>query len=149
MGSARPPATLQPVLCNRRRPRPPPRRRRRCSEAFLRRRGARRARRPRSARQLANLSAVGRISVIDLKAGDTSQAFSGPLIDQNGNLVHYEIALDPNEVRYICETGIYNINGQLAFGDGKQNPALDFPSGTDALDWSGATELKFEGATSR
>jgi hypothetical protein len=46
-------------------------------------------------------------------------------------------------VRYICETRIYNINGQLAFGNGKQNPALDFPSGTDAQDWSGATELKF------
>jgi hypothetical protein len=29
-----------------------------------------------------------------------SQAFSGPLIDQNGNFVHYEIALNPNEVRY-------------------------------------------------
>jgi hypothetical protein len=54
----------------------------------------------RSARQLANLSAVGRISVLDLRAGDTSQAFSGPLIDQNGNFVHYEIALNPNEVRY-------------------------------------------------
>jgi hypothetical protein len=91
---------------------------------------------------LANLSAVGNISVLDLNPGETKQAFSGPLIDQNGNFVHYDIRLDPHEVGYVCQTGIYNINGQVAFSQGKPNPELQFPGGSDASDWSGATELK-------
>ena len=51
--------------------------------------------------------------------------------------------LDPNEVGYICETGIYNINGQVTFSDSKEAAALQFPSGGDQQDWSGATEVKF------
>lgn len=97
---------------------------------------------PRSVLLLANLSAVGNLSTLDLKGGEINQAFSGPLIDQNGNFVHYDIAIDPNEFRYICDTGIYSINGQIAFSRGKPHPVLDFPSGSDARDWSGATELK-------
>ena len=83
---------------------------------------------------LGNLSAVGNISIVDLgkRNGETDQAFSGPLIDQNHNFVHYDIALDPHEVSYVCDTGIYNINGQTAFS-GKNNDTLAFPSGTIAI----------------
>jgi hypothetical protein len=99
---------------------------------------------PRSVLLLGNLSAVGNISIVDLSEGhgETNQAFSGPLIDQNGNFVHFDIALDPHEVSYICETGIYTINGQEDFSK-KNNSTLTFPSGTDGADWSGSTELKF------
>jgi hypothetical protein len=99
---------------------------------------------PRSVLVLGNLSAVGNISIVDLgkRNGETDQAFSGPLIDQNHNFVHYDIALDPHEVSYVCDTGIYNINGQTAYS-GKNNDTLAFPTGTDKVDWSGATEIKF------
>ncbi len=98
---------------------------------------------PRSVLRLGNLSAVGNISILDLGAGvgETDQAFTGPLIDQNGNFVHYLIAMDPHEVSYVCTTGVYNINGQIAFS--AKNDTLQFPIGTDSVDWSGATELKF------
>ncbi len=96
---------------------------------------------PRSVLLLGNLSAVGNISVLDLGKGETSQAFSGPLIDQNGNFVHYLIAMDPHEVGYVCGAGVYNINGQVAFS--AKHDTLQFPVGTDSVDWSGATELKF------
>ncbi len=92
---------------------------------------------------LGNLSAVGNISVLNLKGSELNQAFTGPLIDQNGNFVHYDISLDPNELRYICDTGIYSINGQINFSKGKPTAALQFPSGIDTQDWSGATEIKF------
>jgi hypothetical protein len=99
---------------------------------------------PRTQLLLANLSAVGNISVLDLETGgETKQAFAGPLIDQNGNFVHYDIALDPNEVGYICQIGIYNINGQVAFSQAHPNTPLLFPEGVDSKDWSGAIELKF------
>ena len=96
----------------------------------------------RSVLLLGNLSAVGNISILDLgKEGETNQAFSGPLIDRNGNFVHYLIAMDPHEVSYVCDTGIYNINGQVAYS--AKHDTLQFSSGTDSVDWSGATELKF------
>ena len=31
----------------------------------------------------------------------------------------YEIVIDPNEVSYLCENKLYNINGQVAFMSGK------------------------------
>lgn len=96
---------------------------------------------PRSVLVLGNLSAVGNISILNLKAGETDQAFSGPLIDQNGNFVHFDIAMDPNEVQYVCQTGIYNINNQITFS--QSHNTLSFPAGTDNVDWSGATEVKF------
>jgi hypothetical protein len=96
---------------------------------------------PRSVLLLANLSAVGNISILDLGQGETDQAFTGPLIDQNGNFVHYLIEMDPHEVSYVCDAGIYNINGQVAYS--ANHDTLQFPVGTDSVDWSGATELKF------
>ncbi len=98
---------------------------------------------PRTVLLLGNLSAVGNISILNLNGGEINQAFTGPLIDQNGNFVHYDIGIDPNELGYICRTGIYSINGQVAFSQGKPSAALDFPSGIDTVDWSGATEIKF------
>lgn len=95
---------------------------------------------PRTMRFLGVISAVGELNAANL-GGDIQQAFSGPLIDQNGNFVFYEIMIDPNEVGYICAHKLYNINGQVAFttGGGK----VDMPIGHDMHDWSGSFELKF------
>src|SRR6202008_1628240 len=72
---------------------------------------------------------------------DSTPAFSGPLIDQNGEFVYYEIMIDPVEVDYLCANNLYNINGQVAFSQGGGKVAMPF--GTPHLDWSGSTELKF------
>src|SRR5882672_7365782 len=92
----------------------------------------------RATRYLGVISAVGELNAANL-GGDILQAFTGPLIDQSGNFVFYEIILDPNEVSYLCENKLYNINGQIEFARGGK---VNFPSGQPQQNWSGATELK-------
>ncbi|MFL6858370.1 MAG: lipoyl synthase [Allosphingosinicella sp.] len=90
-------------------------------------------------RRLGVVSAVGELNAANLNEID--QAFSGPLIDRNGEFVFYEIAIDPNEVSYLCQNGLYNINGQVAFTGAGQK--VNMPSGTPGAEWSGSWELKF------
>jgi len=105
----------------------------------------------RKVRLLGNISAVGEASpATPAKAkqkpeplSDILQAFTAPMIDQNGNYVFYEIQLDPNEVGYICTNKLYNINGQVAFTHGNPNTKVDMPRGMDGKDGSGSWELKF------
>jgi len=103
-------------------------------------------------RLLGNISAVGDRSpatkanakgVHSEALSEITQAFTAPLIDQNGNFVFYEIQMDPNEVGYICDNKLYNINGQVAFTGGKANKSADMPRGVDTKDGSGSWELKF------
>ncbi|HJU39935.1 MAG TPA: hypothetical protein VJ724_10210 [Tahibacter sp.] len=99
----------------------------------------------RKTRLLGNISAVGDISPAtraDQKLDEITQAFTAPLIDQNGNYAFYEIMLDPNEVGYVCTYKLYNIEGQVAFTGGSSAKAADLPRGNDAKDGSGAWELK-------
>jgi hypothetical protein len=94
---------------------------------------------PRQTRFLGVVSAVGELNASNL--GDIQQAFSGPLIDQNGEFVFYEIMIDPNEVDYLCANSLFNINGQVAFSQG--GGKVQMPFGTPDKDWGGSTELKF------
>ncbi|SDR60792.1 hypothetical protein SAMN05519103_07121 [Rhizobiales bacterium GAS113] len=94
---------------------------------------------PRATRFLGVISAVGELNVANV-GGDIQQAFTGPLIDQNGNFVFYEIMIDPNEVTYLCDHKLYNINGQVDFTKGGNK--VDMPTGHPSQDWSGAFELK-------
>jgi hypothetical protein len=96
---------------------------------------------PRRKRFLGVISAVGELNAGRLTTGDIQQAFTGPMIDQNGEFVFYEIELDPNEVGYVCQQKLYNINGQVAFAAAKKT--VDMPVGNDGQDWSGSFELKF------
>lgn len=105
----------------------------------------------RHTRLLGNISAVGDRSPATkdrakaVKSDDLSeimQAFTAPLIDQNGNFVFYEIQMDPNEVGYICDNKLYNINGQVAFTGHNPNKSADLPSGVEVKDGSGSWELK-------
>jgi hypothetical protein len=50
--------------------------------------------------------------------------------------------LDPNEVSYLCQHKLYNINGQVAFSEGGKVSA-DLPRGLDTQNGSGAWETKF------
>jgi len=94
---------------------------------------------PRTTRALGVISAVGELNAARLS--EIQQAFTAPLIDQNGEFVFYEMMIDPNETAYLCDTGLYNINGQVAFSQAGGKVVM--PSGTPAQDWSGAFELKF------
>jgi hypothetical protein len=55
------------------------------------------------------------------------QAFSGPLVDQNGNFVHYEVLMNEIEYDYVVTNQFYNIDGQLAFSQLRK--PVNFPSG--------------------
>jgi len=96
----------------------------------------------RNTRFLGVISAVGELNAGNL-GSDIQQAFTGPLIDQNGEFVFYEIMIDPNETKYLCDNKLYNINGQVQFA--KTNPGvnLNMPSGMPGVDGSGSFELKF------
>ena len=96
---------------------------------------------PRTTRFLGVVSAVGELNAGNLaQLSEIGQAFTGPLIDQNGEFVFYEIMIDPNEVGYLCDKGLYNINGQVDFS--KAGGTVDMPIGTPQQDWSGSFELK-------
>lgn len=95
----------------------------------------------REKRFLGVISAVGELNASRLQVSDIQQAFTGPLIDQNGEFVYYEILLDPNEVGYLCENSLYNINGQVAFSKAKKT--VNMPIGDPRIPWSGSFELKF------
>lgn len=94
---------------------------------------------PRTTRFLGVISAVGELNAANV-GGDIQQAFSGPLIDQYGNFVFYEILIDPNEKGYLCDHKLYNINGQVEFS--KAGGKVDMPTGHPSQDASGSFELK-------
>jgi hypothetical protein len=94
---------------------------------------------PRTTRFLGVISAVGELNAANV-GGDIQQAFSGPLIDQYGNFVFYEILIDPNETGYLCGHKLYNINGQVDFA--KSGGKVDMPTGHPGQDASGSFELK-------
>jgi hypothetical protein len=93
----------------------------------------------RATRFLGVISAVGELNVANI-GNDIQQAFTGPLIDQYGNFVYYEIMIDPNEVKYLCGTKLYNINGQVDFS--KSGGKVDMPTGHPDQESSGSFELK-------
>lgn len=66
------------------------------------------------------------------------QAFSGPLIDQNGHWVHYVSYMNRVEFDYLT-TGkeLYNLEGQADF---LRSHTIDFPQGDDST--YGAIEIK-------
>lgn len=87
-------------------------------------------------RLLFNLSSTDGFDVLD----EVNQAFSSPLWDQYGNLVHYEVLLNEAEHQYITNHVLYNLQGQVAFSTA--HGAALFPSGQFGTDQVGAIELK-------
>jgi len=68
------------------------------------------------------------------------QAFTGPLWDQNGNLVRYEVLMNKDEFDYVVDNTFYNLDGQIEFS--KTHQAANFPSGKFGGDTVGAIELE-------
>jgi hypothetical protein len=69
------------------------------------------------------------------------EAFTGPLVDQNGNWVHFDIRVDKEEFDYIVDNKLYSLNGQVEFSNREKNNAVDFPL-NHGLEKYGAIEIK-------
>ncbi|MCB0198017.1 MAG: hypothetical protein KDJ65_39100, partial [Anaerolineae bacterium] len=69
---------------------------------------------------------------------ESLQAFTGPLVDQNGNWAYYEVLMNETEFDYILANELYNQEGQVLF---TADNLIDFPANTD--DTPGSIELKF------
>lgn len=67
------------------------------------------------------------------------QAFTGPLVDKNGNWVTYEIRMSPKEVDYVVDNNLYYVQGQVEFVNSGQT--ISFPPGVYNGD-IGAIEVK-------
>jgi hypothetical protein len=74
---------------------------------------------------------------MNIAANEGKQAFSGPLIDQNGNWVHYVSLVNRAEFDYIVENELYNLEGQAAY---LNEHRVEFPLNDDLR--YGAIEIK-------
>lgn len=70
---------------------------------------------------------------------DSLQAFTGPLIDQNGHWVRYQVVLNNVEFDYLVDNQLYNTEGQAKF---TAKNKIEFPS-NNGIQSYGAIELKF------
>ena len=78
----------------------------------------------------------------EASSDDNFQAFSGPLVDQNGKWVRYEAMVDPEEFEYIYRNTLYNLDGQIAFSERDiDRNGVDMPV-NDATHRHGAIEIK-------
>jgi hypothetical protein len=71
-------------------------------------------------------------------ASGSLQAFTGPMIDQEGKWVRYQAALNQVEFDYLVENKLYNLEGQVAYTS--KNPVV-FPSNKGTKKY-GAMEIK-------
>jgi hypothetical protein len=75
-------------------------------------------------------------------ADENFQAFSGPLVDQNGKWVRYQIVVDHEEFDYIVKNQLYSLDGQVAFSRQSVDNQIAFPVDDKALGRHGAIEVK-------
>jgi hypothetical protein len=58
---------------------------------------------------------------------DNFEAFTGPLVDQNGKWARYEIRLDKEEFDYIVENQLYSQDGQVKFSQKEKDNEVKLP----------------------
>lgn len=78
-------------------------------------------------------------------ANETFQAFSGPLVDQNGKWVRYQVLVNGEEFAYILNNELYSLDGQAKFSQttsDKSDGTLEFPSNDPGKGTHGAIEIK-------
>ncbi len=69
---------------------------------------------------------------------ESLQAFTGPMIDQQGKWVRYQAAMNKVEFDYIVSNKLYNLEGQIAY---TANNPIRFPS-NKGTEKHGAMEIK-------
>ena len=77
-------------------------------------------------------------------ANETFQAFSGPLVDQNGNWVRYEVLMNQPEFDYVVTNQLYNLDGQVIFSQAQKQ--VVFPIGQNAIGFNGVHQVAHRGA---
>ncbi|MFA0964877.1 hypothetical protein AB9P05_23915 [Roseivirga sp. BDSF3-8] len=75
-------------------------------------------------------------------ANEETQAFTGPVWDQNGNVLYYEILMNEEEFDYVVDNKLYNVNGQVEWIKNNPGKNLDFTEGVYGGDTEGAIEVK-------
>jgi len=87
-----------------------------------------------------NRNAVNRTQILD----ESLQAFTGPLVDQQGLWVRYKVYVNRTDYEYVRKNGLYSLEGQARFA---ANNRVAFPRNGDAVEnetfTQGTTELKF------
>jgi hypothetical protein len=73
-------------------------------------------------------------------AASNLQAFSGPLVDQNGEWARYQIRVNREEFDYIFTNELYSQDGQVAFAQ-KKHQQVDLPM-NEGTSRHGAIEIK-------
>ena len=68
---------------------------------------------------------------------ESLQAFKGPLVDQNGKWVRYNVVVNKTEFDYLYANELYNLDGQAAYTN---KHIVDFPVNTDSQ--PGSMEIK-------
>jgi hypothetical protein len=69
---------------------------------------------------------------------ESLQAFTGPMVDQNGKWVRYQVALNRTEFDYLVENQLYNLDGQVAHSARER---ISFPTNQGTRK-HGAMEIK-------
>ncbi|QRN95864.1 hypothetical protein JRI60_43615 [Archangium violaceum] len=69
---------------------------------------------------------------------ESFQAFTGPLVDLNGNWVRYEVLINKTEFDYIYQNELYNLDGQATF---TAKGPINFPA-NDGTNQPGSMEIK-------
>lgn len=69
---------------------------------------------------------------------ESLQAFTGPLVDLNGNWVRYEVLINKTEFDYLNQNELYNLDGQAAY---TAKNVIDFPP-NDGTNRHGSMEIK-------
>ncbi len=74
-------------------------------------------------------------------ANENFEAFAGPLVDQNGKWVRYEVMVNHEEFDYIFKNELYNLEGEAAFSKLPDGNEVGFPLNEGAHK-HGAIEIK-------
>jgi hypothetical protein len=96
---------------------------------------------PKDIQELAKKTGVYRfIHSTSKSPTNLDQASGGPLVDQNGRFVRYEVRMNQDEYNYIIKDTLWNTQGQIAFT--KSGQTIAFPAGQTAYGANGAMEFK-------
>jgi hypothetical protein len=75
------------------------------------------------------------------EADENFQAFSGPLVDQNGKWVRYQALVNRREFDYIVDNKLYNLDGQVEFSHREEGNEVSMPV-NEGTSRHGAIEIK-------
>jgi hypothetical protein len=74
-------------------------------------------------------------------AGSNTEAFGGPLVDQNGNWARFQMRVNHEEFDYIRDNGLYSVDKQIDFSQKPKDNQVDLPL-NEGTTKHGAIEIK-------